>query len=182
MSALSSIAYPSIPNITHCRFTLFKVMIAVMDRFNLRIPPVPIAFICGLMIWVLATFVGTHSMGTEIRQVVATLLLTLAAVIDLAALVTFLRAKTTIDPRYPDKTSTMVTSGIYKFSRNPMYLGLALLLASLSLWLGARFGLFVVVAFVLYMNRFQIEPEEQALEKQFGEMYLKYKASVRRWI
>jgi len=153
-----------------------------MDRFNLKIPPVPLALICGLMIWALATFVGTHSMGIEIRRAAAALLLIVAAAIDLTALITFYRAKTTVDPRYPQKISKMVTSGIYRFSRNPMYLGLAIMLAALSLWLGARFGLFVVIAFILYMNRFQIEPEEQALEQQFEEMYLKYKASVRRWI
>ncbi|WP_100277843.1 methyltransferase family protein [Mariprofundus aestuarium] len=153
-----------------------------MDKFNLKIPPIPLALICGLMIWSLAELLGTHSMGIEIRRAVAVLLLTVAAAIDLTALITFFRSKTTVDPRYPHKTSKMVTSGIYRFSRNPMYLGLAIMLASLSLWLGARFGLFVVVLFILYMNRFQIEPEEQALENQFGKSYLEYKSSVRRWI
>ena len=157
-------------------------MIAGMEKLNLKIPPVPVAIICGVIIWAFAAFVGTHSLGVEIRQSIALLLLSMAVLIDLGALLIFLRAKTTIDPRYPHKTSTMVTTGIYRFSRNPMYLGLALLLAALSLWLGARFGLFVVAAFILYMNRFQIEPEEQALEMQFGETYLNYKNSVRRWI
>ncbi|ATX81644.1 Protein-S-isoprenylcysteine O-methyltransferase Ste14 [Mariprofundus ferrinatatus] len=155
---------------------------SAMERLKLKVPPLPIAIICGLMIWGLSVFIGTHSMGIEIRRIIAIVLLIAAATVDLAALITLLRNKTTVDPRYPEKSSSVVTTGIYRFSRNPMYLGLALLLTSLSLWLGVRFGLFVVMGFILYMNRFQIEPEEQALEKQFGERYINYKSTVRRWL
>ena len=63
-----------------------------------------------------------------------------------------------------------------------MYLGLTLILSAISIWLGAKFGMFVVAAFIIYINKFQIEPEEEALEKQFGDSYLEYKASVRRWL
>jgi len=109
-------------------------------------------------------------------------LIGMAAAIDIWALFSFRQVKTTIDPRYPHKSSSIVKSGIYRYTRNPMYLGLALILSALSVYLGAKFGFFIVAAFVLYMNEFQIKPEEDVLEKNFGEEYLAYKSKVRRWL
>ncbi|MDX8406306.1 MAG: isoprenylcysteine carboxylmethyltransferase family protein [Mariprofundus sp.] len=91
-------------------------------------------------------------------------------------------ASTTIDPRYPHKTTTIVDNGIYAFTRNPMYLGSVLILTSLTVWLGTVFGVLVIGLFIFYMTRFQINPEEEMLTAQFGEAYLNYKATVRRWI
>ncbi|GAV21192.1 hypothetical protein MMIC_P2172 [Mariprofundus micogutta] len=153
-----------------------------MKRFKLKIPPPVVAIVCGLIIWELSIALPSHALDAGIRHMIAYLLLAMAFTIDLWALLSFRRAKTTIDPRYPHKTSTIVSSGIYGYTRNPMYLGLTLILSALSIWLGAKFGLFVVAAFILYMNTFQIEPEEEALEKQFGDVYIRYKSKVRRWI
>jgi len=97
-------------------------------------------------------------------------------------LLSFRKQQTTIDPRYPHKTSSIVTGGIYNHTRNPMYLGLVLILSATSIYFATRFGFFVIAAFILYMNAFQIKPEEEALEKQFGKAYLNYKSKVRRWI
>ena len=79
-------------------------------------------------------------------------------------------------------TSTLVTTGIFRISRNPMYLSLTLWLLAWSLFCGTFWGLLVVVAFVVYLTEFQIKPEEQFLAQKFGQAYLEYKQSVRRWI
>ena len=153
-----------------------------MKFLRLRIPPPIAAVFFGLLIWGLSRLLSAHSLDPEIRQIIAMVLIGMAAAIDIWALFSFRQVKTTIDPRYPHKSSSIVKSGIYRYTRNPMYLGLALILSALSVYLGAKFGFFIVAAFVLYMNEFQIKPEEDVLEKNFGEEYLAYKSKVRRWL
>jgi len=124
----------------------------------------------------------SYDLDSDFRLIAALTLFGMACVIDVWALLSFKKQKTTIDPRYPHKTSSIVTNGIYNYTRNPMYLGLVLILSAISIYFAARFSFFVIAAFILYMNAFQIKPEEETLEKQFGEAYLNYKARVRRWI
>jgi len=102
--------------------------------------------------------------------------------IDLISLFYFVRARTTVNPLNPEKTSSLVTSGLYRFSRNPMYLGMLLWLLALCLYLNNIAGLLVAAAFVAYINRFQIRPEERALQQQFGEAYERYQQQVARWL
>ncbi len=135
-----------------------------------------------MIIWKLSEVLPVHAIDAEIRHSIAYTLFGMAGTIDIWALLSFRKQKTTIDPRYPHKTSSIVIGGIYTHTRNPMYLGLVLILSATSIYFAALFGFFVVAAFILYMNAFQIKPEEEALEKQFGEEYLSYKTSVRRWI
>lgn len=102
--------------------------------------------------------------------------------LDAIALVHFLRSRTTVNPLKPDSASALVTGGIYRFTRNPMYLGLATLLLAWAIYLGNLAALAGVPLFILYMNRFQIAPEERALEARFGAEYRLYRARVRRWL
>jgi len=101
--------------------------------------------------------------------------------INLMAIGQFLRSKTTISPVKPEKASKLVTTGLYQFSRNPMYLGLLLALLAWALWLGNAFNVLLAAFFVMYMNKFQILPEEEALLKLFGKEYTAYCTLVRRW-
>jgi len=95
----------------------------------------------------------------------------------------FLQRKTTVNPLKPDDASSLVIEGPYRFTRNPMYLGLALLLAAWSFYLGAVLpGALVIGAVVWYLTVFQIKPEERALEAKFADEYRAYLSSVRRWI
>ena len=109
-------------------------------------------------------------------------LLVLALLIGLIAFFQFRRSRTTIDPRNPEKASKLVSSGIYGYSRNPMYLALLVMLLAWGLHLGNAFNILVAAGFVSYMTRFQIIPEERALASIFGNDYLTYKAKVPRWI
>lgn len=102
--------------------------------------------------------------------------------LDAIALLYFFRSRTTINPLKPASASALVTGGIYRFTRNPMYLGLATLLLAWATYLGSLAALAGVPLFVLYMNRFQIAPEERALEARFGAEYIAYRRRVRRWL
>ena len=97
------------------------------------------------------------------------------------AMILFFRKKTSMDPRAPEKASSLVTGGVYKFSRNPMYLALLLFLLAWGLFLGNAFNTLLAAGFVSYMNAFQIKPEEEALLASFGEHYTRYCKDVRRW-
>ena len=96
--------------------------------------------------------------------------------------ITFRRSDTTVDPRTPEKASTLVTSGLYSISRNPMYLGLLIMMIAWGVYLTNVFSIAFVVGYVLYLTKFQIKPEEAALENLFGEDYTAYKGRVRRWL
>ena len=94
----------------------------------------------------------------------------------------FARDKTTVHPETPEKATTLVMDGVYRFTRNPMYLGMFLVLLGWAIYLGNAASLLVAFIFVLYINRFQISREEAALTANFGEAYLAYKSRVRRWL
>ena len=107
----------------------------------------------------------------------------LGAVICILGLVEFRRLRTTVDPTRPMQASALVTGGIYRVSRNPMYLGFLLLLVAWGVCLAHAPALLLgPAAWLLYMNRFQIVAEEQALAAKFGEEYRRYRSRVRRWL
>lgn len=126
----------------------------------------------------------THQSGDDspARTVLAIALAVLSAVLALAAMATFWRVRTTIDPFRPKRASTLVTAGLFRWSRNPMYLSLAVLLLSYAVRIGDWRMLLGPLAFVAYVTRFQIRPEEHALEARFGQAYLDYKRRTRRWL
>jgi protein-S-isoprenylcysteine O-methyltransferase Ste14 len=94
----------------------------------------------------------------------------------------FKQYNTTISPVHPDKASTLVIYGLYRLSRNPMYLGFLSLLVAWTFYLGSAYALLVSPLFIATLNRFNIFPEEQALDARFGEAYNAYKKRVRHWI
>ncbi|MGI9551549.1 MAG: methyltransferase family protein [Aurantibacter sp.] len=98
-----------------------------------------------------------------------------------ASMLRFFISRTTLNPFSPERASRLVTKGLYKFSRNPMYLALLLFLLAWGLWLGNAFNTLLAAGFVSYMNRFQILHEEKALTQRFGKEYQLYCKNVRRW-
>ena len=102
--------------------------------------------------------------------------------IDLSSFIKFLISKTTVNPFKPEKAQTLVTTGMYQFSRNPMYLGLLLLLIGWALYVGALSAILLIPLFILLITTMQIQPEEIILEEIFGQSYIEYKRNVRRWI
>lgn len=109
-------------------------------------------------------------------------LLIMGAFVMAMAVKSFVTAKTTINPLKPSRASRLITGGVYRYSRNPIYLGDLLILAALAVWLGQPANLVLLAAFVGYIDRFQIRPEEKALSALFGAEYTAYCARVRRWL
>ena len=103
-------------------------------------------------------------------------------IIILSAIILFKKYQTTITPLNPSNATKLITDGIYKFSRNPMYLGLLLVLSGISTILNPIGGFFLIPLFILYLNFFQIIPEENAMINLFKDEFLEYKKYVRRWI
>jgi protein-S-isoprenylcysteine O-methyltransferase Ste14 len=104
------------------------------------------------------------------------------ALISAAGVVQFRRAKTTVNPMNPAASSSLVVAGIYRWTRNPMYLGFLVALLGVTSWLASPPALLVLPPFVLYMNRFQIVPEERALAARFAGSFDEYRRRVRRWL
>ena len=102
--------------------------------------------------------------------------------VSIAGTISFHRAKTTVNPMKPDKASSLVTSGVYRITRNPMYVGLLLVLVAWAVFLSSPPALAGPVAFLFYVGRFQIMPEEITLSSLFGSEYNAYKSGVRRWL
>lgn len=115
------------------------------------------------------------------QTAVILLLCLCATLVGLAGVVSFAKVRTTVNPHQPHKTSALVTSGIYRFSRNPMYLALVLLLFAAFFYFAALSGGIMIPLFIIYMNSFQIGPEEGVLETLFGDEYRRYCRQVRRW-
>jgi len=153
-----------------------------MNALELKIPPPVVALVFAAAMWLIAkTFPGIPAPG-EIRYAVLAMLGLLGYGSALTGFLSFKKVKTTIDPTTPGNASSLVTSGIYRITRNPMYLGLLIILIGWGVFLSNLFALAFSACFVFYMNRFQIAQEERALEEIFGEAYTAYKGRVRRWV
>ena len=153
-----------------------------MNAIELKIPPAAQFLVVAAGMWLITKYVPVLSADVPGRKVLVVLFFCLSAFAAIPAIAAFRSAGTTVDPRYPDKASRLVVSGIYRYSRNPMYLGLLLLLIAWAFYLSNLLGFACLPVFVLSMNRLQIRLEEKAMEKQFGAEYHAYRESVRRWI
>jgi protein-S-isoprenylcysteine O-methyltransferase Ste14 len=152
-----------------------------MRALELRVPPPVVALAIAGAMWGVALISPLLEVPSVIRVALATTIALIGVGFDLAGLLSFWRARTTINPLRPQATSSVVCSGVYRVTRNPMYLGMLLLLVAWAIFLSSAWALAGPVAFVAYMNRFQIAPEERVLSARFGTDYSDYQARVRRW-
>lgn len=148
---------------------------------ELKLPPVVVFLLFGLAMYLLSMLLPFGFFDFFGRLLMAKILVGVSVAVALVSLVQFFVQKTTVDPRKPDKAAVLVTKGIYKFSRNPMYFALLVLLLALGLVLGNAFNTLIAAGFVGYMNRFQIIPEERMLLVKFGKEYKEYLLRTRRW-
>lgn len=149
---------------------------------NLLIPPPVVTAICAATMWAAGRLFPSSAMTFAGQRVFATSILIAALVIMLVAAYQFMRARTTINPMKPARASALMTHGVFARSRNPIYLADLMVLIALAVWIGNPWTLIACVAFVVYITRFQIRPEETALTERFGDDYRRYQARVRRWI
>lgn len=149
-----------------------------MDWLEHRIPPPLVAIITGLLMWL-----AVRPITEPGSRLWLTLLVALAGVaVCLAGVASFRRARTTVNPLKPESASSLVVVGIYRHTRNPMYLGFAIVLLGWCVFLGSALAVLGVAVFVLYIGRFQIRPEERALRDLFGAEFDAFCGRVRRWV
>jgi len=153
-----------------------------MSSLNLKIPPPVIVVLCMALAWVVARSTPGFTYLLPARITITVILVIAGLSLALSGLFAFRKAKTTLNPHTPEKSTSIVWSGPYGFTRNPMYLGLAFALLGFCAHLANPFAFVAVVTFVAYITRFQIMPEERVLLERFGESYTQYTRSVRRWI
>jgi protein-S-isoprenylcysteine O-methyltransferase Ste14 len=159
-------------------------IVGVMRGLELKVPPVALVFICAGLMWVADASAPRFAFQFQFQfqALVAEAFVFVGMIVSMLGVIEFRRAKTTVNPTKPTSSSSLVEGGIYKWTRNPMYLGFLLVLSGWAVWLGNYVGFAVLPAFVTYMNCFQIRPEERALESIFGEEFARYRSRVRRWI
>lgn len=148
---------------------------------ELRLPPPLIVIITFGCMYGLAQYWPLYTFTFVLQPYLVLLFCLIGTFLGLSAVWSFAKARTTIDPRFPNKTSKLVTTGIYHHSRNPMYLGLFCFLCAAFVYLSALSPLLMIGLFVFYMNHFQIAPEEAVLQAMFGEQFDLYCQQVRRW-
>ncbi len=153
-----------------------------MKLLQLKIPPPVYALSIGLIMWLLNQHLPiVHWISSPWNKVGIAIAL-LAIVLDLSSLYLFLKKQTTINPMNPKGTQGLVSGGLYQYSRNPMYVGLLMILFGYAIWLGSITPFLVLPLFYWLITEMQIKPEETILEEKFGTEYLDYKNSVRRWL
>ena len=153
-----------------------------MSRLELKVPPYVGALVVASLMWLVSTVTPSLDLRLAYRILVAVVLLGASAVLVGTTRVAFVRAGTTLNPTAPGRSSHLVCCGIFRLTRNPMYLGTLLALLALAALLSSAFSLILVAAFVVYIDRFQIAPEERVLSAHFGPAYQAYASRVRRWI
>jgi protein-S-isoprenylcysteine O-methyltransferase Ste14 len=153
-----------------------------MNGLELKLPPLLLVVILAVSMWLIARASPDLTVPLPARVVVAILLLVCGISVATAGVFAFRKARTTVDPRKPEASSSIVTTGVYRYTRNPMYLGFLLALLAWAAFLSHLVVALLPVLFVIYMNRFQIGPEERALRARFGPTYDSYLQSTRRWV
>ncbi len=151
-------------------------------RLALKVPPPVVLLVFGILTW----FVGSRVPGGRFEfdnQLAAAIAVSvLGLIININAIIGFRRAKTTVNPLDPGKATELVVGGVFQLSRNPMYLGILVVLTGWAIWIGSIYNLALLALFVYYITEFQIKPEEEVLRPLFDETYADYCSKVRRWI
>ncbi len=153
-----------------------------MKQLELKIHPPIVFVICAGFMWGIAQISPAIELSQVLRKISILIGSGTAIAIALSAIIAFRKVNTTIDPHKPDESSSLVTSGIYQYTRNPMYLGLATLLCMWTIYLANAYAIIGVLGFVAFITQFQIKPEERVLTKLFGEEFTDYQQRVRRWL
>jgi protein-S-isoprenylcysteine O-methyltransferase Ste14 len=154
----------------------------MLKALELKIPPPVLALAVAIGMWLIAHAWPAFGFSFTGQNIAAAVLAGTGIAFALAGAVTFHHANTTHHPMRPHNTTTLVTIGPYRVSRNPMYVGVLTVLGAWALFLGNMLGFLLLPLLVGYLNRFQIGPEERVLEGKFGEAFIAYRRTVRRWI
>lgn len=150
--------------------------------FALGIPPLALTVLAGVGGWLIARAFPVLRFESANLTAIAAAFVLLGVGCSVLGVISFRRARTTVNPMKPGAATALVVSGIYRFTRNPMYLGFLFVLLGELAWLGSLVALLVAPGFVIYLDRFQITPEERALRERFGAEFTAYTTRVPRWL
>ena len=154
----------------------------IMPSLELKIHPPVVALGFAAVMWLLAISLPLFTFFPPWRLHLGGGIALLGGLFALAGAIAFRKLRTTVNPLKPAQSSAVVTAGVYKITRNPMYVGLVLVLLGWAIYLGAPLTLLGPIGFAMYVQRFQIIPEERVLLAKFGDQYSAYMAKVRRWL
>ena len=150
---------------------------------HLKIPPPIVALIGILLIFLSKDYILILYLHPHLQNTLSLLFLIIGFVIIFLATKEFKKSETTVNPMKPETSTKLVTSGIFKYTRNPMYLGLASILLASCFYFSSLLGIIIYVPlFIFYITVFQIIPEEESMKSLFNDEYLDYCSKVRRWI
>ena len=150
---------------------------------HLRIPPPIVALIGILLIFLSKDYILILYLHPHLQNTLSLIFLIIGFVIIFSATKEFKKSDTTVNPMKPETSTSLVASGIFKYTRNPMYLGLTSILLASCFYFSSLLGIIVYVPlFILYITVFQIIPEEETMKGLFNDEYLDYCSKVRRWI
>lgn len=153
-----------------------------LRSLELKIPPLGLVIIAALLMWLGAQYFPKLNFRFPFQSVAAWVIGLSGLLSSTLGFFEFRRAKTTVDPTRPDAASSLVRTGIYRRTRNPMYVGFLLILTGWAAAVANVASFLILPAFVVYMNQFQIKPEERALASIFGDDFKAYCSEVRRWV
>lgn len=149
---------------------------------ELKIPPPIVTLALALLMWMTTAVLGPVQSPYPARVLGAVVLVCVGQGIAVAGLLAFRHAKTTVNPVKASLASSLVIRGVYRYTRNPMYVGLLLTLLAWAVFLANPLAVVWAVVYVLYITKFQILPEERVLGSLFGAEYEAYKGRVCRWL
>ena len=153
-----------------------------MKSLEAKIPPPAVAAAIAVAMWATSRLAPLLHFPSALRLGTAAAILLVGVGFGAGGVLAFRRARTTLNPTRPEQASSLVRSGVYRVTRNPMYVGLLCVLVAWAVFLSSAWALLGPVVYVLYIGRFQIAPEERALATLFGSEFADYQANVRRWL
>ena len=153
-----------------------------MRMLETKVPPPIVAVAVGVGMWLISTAFPHEGQGLIPRLIAALAIALIGGAVAAAGAAAIRKAQTTVNPLHPEHTSAFVSNSIYRIPRNPMYLGLLLVLLGVAVFLWSVPALIGPLAFIGFIWRFQIVPEERILEQKFGPEYVEYKRRVRPWL
>ena len=148
----------------------------------MHIPPPLIAVTLAGCMWFLDRLPFALPFSLPAAEIIAGVTVATGFAVAGAGVLEFRRHRTTVNPIRLDKATALVTSGIFRFTRNPMYLGLLLVLAGIGIRLGSLLPFGAAALFIPIINVLQIRPEEATMERLFGDEYTAYRQRTRRWL
>ena len=153
-----------------------------MNALALKVPPVAQVIITAAAMYGVSKMVPALTFSLNGSTALAVALGVMGLSLGIMGVTQFRIAQTTPNPQALEKVSSLVTSGVYQYSRNPMYVGLVLILLGWAFYLSHFLAFVLLPIFILYTTRFQIQPEERMMAQKFGKIYQDYLNKVRRWI